>query len=68
MHEYPAAPDWLVSQWFNTRSPLSLGRLLAEQAGFIGDGMEEPNQALPVDACDTQACPFDTRRGKDPPG
>lgn len=27
MHEYPAAPDWQVSQWFNTPSPLSLAQL-----------------------------------------
>lgn len=27
MQEYPIAPDWQVSQWFNTRSPLSLARL-----------------------------------------
>ncbi len=27
MHECPMAPDWEVSQWFNTRSPLRLGQL-----------------------------------------
>lgn len=27
MHEYPAAPDWQVSRWFNTPSPLSLAQL-----------------------------------------
>ncbi len=45
-----------------------LGRLLAEQAGFIGDGSEKAKQAVPVAACDTQICPVDTRRGKDQPG
>lgn len=60
VHEFGRIDDLRLGVW--------LGRLLAEQAGFIGDGTEEPNQALPVDTCDTQACPVDTRRGKDQPG
>jgi len=45
------------------RLGMLLGRLLAEQAGFIGDGTKEPNRAVPVAACNTQTCPADTHRG-----
>ena len=58
-HEFGRIDDLRLGIW--------LGRLLAEQAGLIGDGTEEPNQVVPVESCDTQACPVDTRRGKDQP-
>lgn len=57
VHEFGRVDDLQLGVW--------LGRLLAEQVGFIGDSAEESNQALPIDACDTQACPADIRRGKD---
>ena len=57
VHEFGRGDDLQLGVW--------LGRLLAEQVGFIGDSAEESNQALPIDACDTQACPADIRRGKD---
>ena len=57
VHEFGRVDDLQLGVW--------LGRLLAEQVWFIGDSAEESNQALPIDACDTQACPADIRRGKD---
>lgn len=55
MHEFGRIDDLRLGVW--------LGRLLAEQARFIGVGTEKPSQTVPVDACDMQACPVDTHRG-----
>jgi hypothetical protein len=60
LHEFGQIDDLRLGVW--------LGSLLAEQAGFIGDGTPEPTQALPVDACGAQVCPADTRRDENQPG
>lgn len=54
VHEFGRVDDLQLGVW--------LGRLLAEQAGVIGDSTEEPGQTQSADACDAQACPADTGR------